>query len=362
MRKENTKVDITTRRISKNEIEKMLDNHKKWLEKNEENFVSIKLRQDDPKSFKNFSELRADFSYADLSGVDLSNAQLYGAIFCNTNLRGAILDRADLRRCNFTRADLTEVSLQKALASHSVFTGSTLIKAKMAGAQMFGSIFRESNMSKANLHKAIAEAANFYYATLDEADLSYAELNRANLMYAYICEANLTWASLMRANLYGANLRGSNLRTTDLCRANLSEADLTNADLLNAYTNGASFYGADLNETKNIPFIPLACPSDGAFIGWKKVKKCLVKLEIPEDAKRSSATTHKCRCDKAKVLGIYTLNGNLMDLKQITNSNFCKTVYKVGEMVYPDKFDTHRFNECSNGIHFFINKEDAITY
>ena len=38
-----------------------------------------------------------------------------------------------------------------------------------------------------------------------------------------------------------------------------------------------------------------------------------------------------------------------------------KTLYKVGEMVYPDSFNEDRWNECSNGIHFFINKQDAIS-
>ena len=36
--------------------------------------------------------------------------------------------------------------------------------------------------------------------------------------------------------------------------------------------------------------------------------------------------------------------------------------YKVGEMVYPDRFDDNRWDECSNGIHFFITKQEAIDY
>ena len=36
--------------------------------------------------------------------------------------------------------------------------------------------------------------------------------------------------------------------------------------------------------------------------------------------------------------------------------------YVVGEMVYPDSFDENRWNECSHGIHFFINKQNAIDY
>ena len=36
--------------------------------------------------------------------------------------------------------------------------------------------------------------------------------------------------------------------------------------------------------------------------------------------------------------------------------------YRVGEMAYPDSYDEDRWNECSHGIHFFINKQDAINY
>lgn len=84
-------------------------------------------------------------------------------------------------------------------------------------------------------------------------------------------------------------------------------------------------------------------------------------LEIPADAKRCSATSNKCRCDKAKVLGIVDLRTNDA-LDRITNMNYHETEYVVGEMVYPDSFDENRWNECSNGIHFFINKQEAIDY
>lgn len=107
--------------------------------------------------------------------------------------------------------------------------------------------------------------------------------------------------------------------------------------------------------------MPLSCPSDGAFIGWKKVAGQLIELEIPEDANRCSATTNKCRCDKAMVLSITDITTGA-ERRHITNYNYAKTTYTVGEMVYPDKFDDNRWNECSNGIHFFINKQDAIDY
>lgn len=38
----------------------------------------------------------------------------------------------------------------------------------------------------------------------------------------------------------------------------------------------------------------------------------------------------------------------------------CNFVYKVGEIVYPtNKFDLTVTKECSAGIHFFLNIEEA---
>ena len=163
-------------------------------------------------------------------------------------------------------------------------------------------------------------------------------------------------------NLGEAYLRGADLGGAYLSRADLSRADLSEAYLGGVYLRGADLRGADLRRAKDIPYIPFACPSDGAFIGWKKVDNHLIKLEIPKDAKRSSATTNKCRCDKVKVLAITDLDGK-NPIKEIENtSQQHHVIYRVGEMVYPDSFDEDRWNECSHGIHFFINKQEAIDY
>ena len=169
--------------------------------------------------------------------------------------------------------------------------------------------------------------------------------------------ANLRGANLRYANLSRANLRGANLSDADLRNANLDWANLRDANLV-----GANLRDANLRDAKNILYIPLECPSEGSFIGWKKINKILIKLEIPEDARRSSATTKKCRCDKAKVLGFYDLNSTELNIDKIINNSYNTCEYIKGEMVYPDSFDEDRWNECSHGIHFFINKQDAINY
>ena len=173
--------------------------------------------------------------------------------------------------------------------------------------------------------------------------------------------ADLRNADLRDAYLINADLRNADLRNAFLINACLRNADLRNADLRNAYLSDADLRNADLDEGTKMGFVPLACPSDGAFVGWKKVNGKLVKLLIPEDARRSSATTNKCRCDKAQVLAITDTDGN-NPIDRIKNYEYEPCDYIVGETVTPDSFDENRWNECSNGIHFFINKQEAINY
>ena len=202
-----------------------------------------------------------------------------------------------------------------------------------------------------------AKENNTIKDTLEEAVRQGASLDSASLYGANLYGANLYGANLNGANLYGANLNGASLEGANLYGANLNGASLNGANL-----NGASLYRASLNGATNVPFIPFACPSDGAFIGWKKVNNHLIMLEIPEDAKRCSCTSQKCRCDKARVLGITNLATD-ESVSEIKNTSYSPAItYVVGEMVYPDSFDENRWNECSHGIHFFINKQNAIDY
>ena len=230
----------------------------------------------------------------------------------------------------------------------------------------------ENNSIKITVEEAVKKNIRLTLADLEGADLEGADLEGANLRNTSLKKANLAWANLAGACLAVADLTDANLAWADLADANLAWADLADANLKGAILNGANLNGADiyranitaahLNGAKNLPFIPLSCPSEGAFIGWKKVEeKYLVKLQIPEDARRCSATTRKCRCDKAMVLDITSLDGE-EHYDEVTNNRYNETIYKVGEMVYPDSFDENRWNECSHGIHFFINKEDAINY
>lgn len=138
------------------------------------------------------------------------------------------------------------------------------------------------------------------------------------------------------------------------------------AYLRGAYLRGADLGGAYLSGAKNIPFIPYACPDFGSFIGYKKcynqIGEVIVELEILSDARRCSATGRKCRCDKAKVLSIQNIDGTTAEISEARSKYDNEFVYRVGEIVEVKDFCEDRWKECSAGIHFFINRQEAVNY
>ena len=213
--------------------------------------------------------------------------------------------------------------------------------------------------------------ADFFNQDLSDADLSRADLRNANLRNANLRGANLSGADLSDAdlscaNFSRANLSDANLRYADLSYANLRYANLRYASLCDADIHYANLSNANLSGTKNMMYIPMACPEEGSFIGFKKAvyadKYYIVKLKIPADALRSSATSRKCRCNKAKVLEIQNIDGSKANIDVVHSTYDSSFQYKTGQIVEEPKFDNNRFNKCSKGIHFFINRQEAVNY
>ena len=146
------------------------------------------------------------------------------------------------------------------------------------------------------------------------------------------------WALKTRANLSRADLSGANLYGADLSGANLSGANLS----------GAQNSSLVIAQTRILP--------DGDIIGWKKCGDgVIVKLCIPESAKRSHAFGRKCRAEFADVLEVLGADVGIGSYDK-------KTEYRAGQRVLPDKWDENWQEECSNGIHFFITREEAENY
>lgn len=223
-----------------------------------------------------------------------------------------------------------------------------------------GADLRDIDLRKANLRGANLQGVRLWGADLSFANLSYANLRDADLHNVNLYDANLHYADLCKTDLSYADFGWANLNCTELSYANLYGADLLDANLSGANLNGAILDNVKYNE--NTSFFALQCPEEGSFIGYKKARGHIVKLEILSDAKRSSATTRKCRCSAAKVLSITTFDGKDDGTQFISSGRDSNFVYRVGEIVRVDDFDENRWNECSTGIHFFITRNEAVEY
>ena len=161
-----------------------------------------------------------------------------------------------------------------------------------------------------------------------------------SVVFEYTKEGNTITETVLEAIRRGADLRGADLRGANLCDADLRGANLCSTDL-----RGANLYGADLRSTDlrganlcdanlcGAKGCYLSCPTEGSFIGWKKASGHIVKLRIPEDARRSSATGHKCRCDKAYVMEIQNMDGTKATENTVRSDHDKNFVYTVGATV-----------------------------
>lgn len=207
-------------------------------------------------------------------------------------------------------------------------------------------------------------------ADFRDADLRNVDFRRADLFGADFRGANCIGADFSHAILVRADFRDADCRCADFYSADMDGVDLTGAKLYNAL-----MFKASLRYAKNVPYIPFACPDTGSFIGWKKAiyryadgtigEYVVVKLFIPEDAKRSSGTDYACRASHAKVLEVQTLDGEVL-LDENSKSGDCAVSlirrqfeYIVGETVYADKFDKDRYESHKGGIYFYLNRKDA---
>ena len=179
-------------------------------------------------------------------------------------------------------------------------------------------------------------------------------------------DADLRGQDLSNINLYGADMRGAYLENCSLYMTMLDNVDLEGA----IGFRSAHLLGAFLEHALNVPWLPLACPDTGSFVAWKKAlhlradgtpgEFVVIKLLIPEDARRLSGTDTACRADKAVVLEIQALDGTPLPEGECAVS-YCRRdfVYRVGETVRSSGFDPNRYRRHARGIHFYINRYEA---
>lgn len=160
-----------------------------------------------------------------------------------------------------------------------------------------------------------------------------------------------TGAVIMRVN--------GKLAGADLTRADLAGADLTGANLAVANLTGANLTGANLARANLAEMNPLSLlrtsivPEVGEFQGWKLCQDgVVVRIRIPADSRRSSATGRKCRAEFVDVLEVVGAEEGV----SIFNNT---TIYRAGERIHCDHWEPDLFVECGGGIHFYLSRMEA---
>ena len=173
------------RKISKDELEEILEKHKKWLN-NKNGGEQANLRS----AVLNNTNLQ----YADLSGADLRCANLSGANLQHANLNNANLQYADLSGANLKEANLQKINLQFV---------------DLSNADLSGTDSQKADLQYANLKCTNLKGAYLRFADLSVADLRGADLREADLRYVNLKNTNLSDANLQGAELFYANLKGA---------------------------------------------------------------------------------------------------------------------------------------------------------
>lgn len=283
---------------------------------------------------KKLQENNTTTEKVELFNLDLSN-QTIERLFLGT------VDVIHFNFCTFNNTSIVSSTLKNITFNQSSFNGVKMI---------------ENNFYYCNFINC-----NFTITFYD--DYSFLEGNVFN--HCRFFECDFTDAIIRHNRHFYTSLNNTIFRNTSFTNNYFYDCTLLDNDFYSANFYNTEFRNSSLDgnlTNSQTLFFNLQCPEEGAFIGWKKCSNYIVKLQITADAKRTSATSHKCRASKALVLDIQKYNGEKAPINSVASNYDPSFIYEVGKIVKVENFNTNRWDECSTGIHFFINRENASYY
>ena len=206
---------------------------------------------------------------------------------------------------------------------------------------------------------------NFFDCTFNYSDFEYCYLKSRRFYWCAFDRTIFSYSDLESSNFNECKFIGVAFRCSSLIYSNFTDVVTTDVEFTSCRLTATTATNTGI-------ILPQNVPSHGSFIGWKKayaydlsddtLKDIIVKLYIPEDAIRY-APNHKCRANKVEVLGFETLHGEKLpdDLKVFSMFD-PEFMYKIGTVTPKRDFYANPQEECSPGIHFFLNRNDAVAY
>ena len=196
-------------------------------------------------------------------------------------------------------------------------------------------------------------------------DLHHMDFSLSSFQNVKLEHVNFENSSVENALFDGNSLYGANFQNADMKTAAFRECDMRTCNI-----KGANLYGAvlehakldDIQSDEATQWFRMCCPETGPILGYKKcVNDRVVQLLIPADAKRTSATLPSCRCNKAKVLTIKNFDETeeFEEAWSLVDENF---VYRKGQWVEVKDFNEDRWMDSTTGIHFWMERKQALGY
>lgn len=276
-----------------------------------------------------------------------------------------------------TRKNVTQATIDSMCRKHMLWLekkkgGKKAVFKNMQGASPLS--FRDKSLNRAEFINCAFtncdfEGADLQHAVMTKGDYRWSKFRDAEMDHVNLYDADLTMANFRNAACFEANFGGAYLSGADLSNATMREANFSGADLRWANLEDATLDEANFDNAK-MP--PLRLPSSGQFRAFKKVLDPITRgqmvLELVVSGKKprtASYVGNKCRCQKAKVVAAYSLDGAKADHpngRRYSSLNDSRFIYTLGAWIEEPNYDGDPRVECAPGIHFFMTKEEALAY
>jgi uncharacterized protein YjbI with pentapeptide repeats len=197
-----------------------------------------------------------DFSYADLSEIDLPNvilhrANLTGTDFSKSNLSGADLSEAIGVNANFSEANLCGSNLTRFKGSKCNMVNVNLSTANLSYSSFSGDLSK-ANFDDAILYKAEFLSAVIFGASFKKADLAYVNFYLSDIRNVDFSYSNLTQATFVARRLFNVvfNKRDINSMRSRSSKTRFNKDDWQSINFYMADIAGARIQACLLTKTE----------------------------------------------------------------------------------------------------------------